>query len=228
MLPKLKGAVEKAVRSAYFGGRNEIFIPILNNLLSYDYNSLYPSAMLMPMPVGIPIHSMCKDLNKIFGFVRAKIIAPGINIPVLPCRVNVNGVEKLIFPIGEWTGWYFSEELKLAIEYGYKVEILESYIFEKRNNCFTNYVKTFAEIKDNSEGAMRQIAKLLLNSLYGRTGMKDSPDEIKLVTPSEADKILLTNNVIDNFKISDNKEYIRYQKIHHVNYVNNLVRITTF
>jgi hypothetical protein len=100
-LPKLKGRVEKAVRAAYFGGRNEIFIPIIKNILSFDFNSLYPTAMMMPMPVGIPVHTFTKNLNEIFGFVRAKIIAPAINIPVLPCRVKLNGVQKLIFPIGE-------------------------------------------------------------------------------------------------------------------------------
>jgi hypothetical protein len=100
-LPKLKGRLERAVRAAYFGGRNEIFIPIINNIFSFDFNSLYPTAMMMPMPVGIPVHTFSKNLNEIFGFVRAKIITPAINIPVLPCRVKVNGVQKLIFPIGE-------------------------------------------------------------------------------------------------------------------------------
>jgi hypothetical protein len=211
-LPKLKGRLEESVRAAYFGGRNEIFIPIINNILSYDFNSLYPTAMMMGMPVGIPFHTYNKNLNEIFGFVRAKIVAPAINIPVLPCRVMVNGVEKLIFPIGQWTGWYFSEELKLAVEYGYQIEVIESYVFEKRDDPFKEYIEHFAAIKDNSEGAKKAIAKLLLNTLYGRTGMKDSPAEINMVSTSELDKIQLTNNVIHDFQVDEDKHYVRYNK----------------
>ena len=34
-------------------------------------------------------------------------------------------------PLGEWTGWYQSEEIKNAEKYGYKFEILRGYKFEK-------------------------------------------------------------------------------------------------
>ena len=36
------GSVEKTIRSAYYGGRTETFIPYGENSVSYDYNSLYP------------------------------------------------------------------------------------------------------------------------------------------------------------------------------------------
>jgi len=99
-LANTKGELEFAVRSAYYGGRTEVFTPYANNLKAYDYNSLYPTAMLKPMPVGEPVFSLCKDLKKIFGFVKAKITTPAINIPVLPCRIELDGEEKLTFPIG--------------------------------------------------------------------------------------------------------------------------------
>jgi len=59
---------------------------------------------------------------------------------------------------------------------------------------------------------MREIAKLAMNSLYGRTGMKNTPDVIKYVTKEEGDRIHLTNEVIDCFHVTDNIEYIRYKK----------------
>lgn len=40
------GAMENAIRSAYFGGRTEVFKPKGDNLFYYDYNGLYSSAML--------------------------------------------------------------------------------------------------------------------------------------------------------------------------------------
>lgn len=212
MLAHTEGDLEKAVRSAYFGGRNEVFVPCGKNLYSYDYNSLYPTAMLQPMPVGNPLFSLCKDLHKIFGFVKAKVTVPGMNIPPLPCRTNIDGVEKLTFPIGTWTGWWFSELLKLAEANGCQIEVQESYIFEKGYGIFDEYVKTMAAIKDNTTGAMREIHKLLLNTLFGKMGMKDNPDCIKVVSSVEAEEIHLSRNVIHNFRLDENKEYIRYHK----------------
>jgi len=39
------------VHKAYYGGRNEVFTPLLKNKKAYyyDVNSLYPYAMLKPM-----------------------------------------------------------------------------------------------------------------------------------------------------------------------------------
>jgi len=211
-LANTKGPLEIAIRSAYYGGRTEVFKPFGFNLYSYDYNSLYPTAMLKPMPVGQPIFSLNKDLNKIFGFVKVKVTTPAINIPILPCKINFEGEEKLIFPIGSWIGWYFSEELKLAMRYGYEIEVLESYIFEKGFNYFDDYIKEMSLVKESSTGAMREIHKFLLNTLYGRMGMKNSADVIKIVTNAQSQKIHLTNNVIHNFKIDGDKEYIRFMK----------------
>lgn len=211
-IPITTGDVEKAIRSAFYGGRTEVFIPFAENIKSYDYNSLYPSAMLKPMPGGQPVYSLLKDLSKIFGFVKARITTTNDNIPVLPARVNINGTDKLIFPNGSWTGWYFSEELKLAESYGYKIEVIESYLFEKTYDFFTDYVNDMAFIKDNSIGAMRLIHKMLQNSLFGRFGMKPTPEEIKIVSRPLAEEIHLTHNVIDNFSVTDEKEYIRFSK----------------
>ena len=56
----------------------------------------------------------------------------------------------------------------------YKVEItpVEYYYFDKVVGCFDNFIDTNYEIKKTSRGAKRQIAKLNLDSLYGRFGIK--------------------------------------------------------
>ena len=96
--------------------------------------------------------------------------------------------------------------------YGYTVEVIESYTFEQSTEPFKDYIKNFAGIKANSEGAQREIAKLLLNTLYGRTGLKETAAEIKFVSSSELDKIQITNNVIDDFQVGDDMHYVRYDK----------------
>jgi hypothetical protein len=135
---KFKGVAEKAIRAAYYGGAVDVIKPYGENLYYYDANSLYPAGMLKDMPVGLPTYSTEKNLDNIFGFVRATVTSPGLKIPTLPCKIKTkSGETLLIFPNGTWTGWFFSEELKDAVNnYGYKAIIHESYLFERGINIF--------------------------------------------------------------------------------------------
>ena len=92
-----------------------------------------------------------------------------IKNPIIPVKYS----ERTIFPEGNWTGWYYSEELKNAVRLGYKYTILEGYIFNSKN-IFEDFVAKLSEMKESSDrnSAMYLIAKLLLNSLYGKFGMK--------------------------------------------------------
>ena len=50
----------------------------------------------------------------------------------------------------------------------YDTEILDGCWFYKVKGLFDEYIDPFAEIKQNSKGARRELAKLFLNSLYGK------------------------------------------------------------
>jgi hypothetical protein len=102
ILVKSNAKLELAIRNSYYGGRTEVFKPKGYHLYSYDFNSLYPYAMLQDIPVGQPTFSLIKDLSKIFGFVKVKVTSPdNIFVPILPCKVKTNfGDTKLVFPIG--------------------------------------------------------------------------------------------------------------------------------
>ena len=52
--------------------------------------------------------------------------------------------------------------------------ILDFIVFESKKGIFDGYIDKYAEIKMNSKGAMRQLAKLKLNNLYGK--FATSPD----------------------------------------------------
>ena len=56
----------------------------------------------------------------------------------------------------------------------------------------------------------RQSAKLLLNSLYGRLGMKPNLDIIEVVDTETADKILSKYEVKLQYSITNELEYIKY------------------
>ena len=64
------------IRNAYFGGATDIYKAYGENLHYYDVNSLYPHAMLKPMPHKISY--FIKDMSNVrledlFGFCKAKV-----------------------------------------------------------------------------------------------------------------------------------------------------------
>ena len=72
----------------------------------------------------------------------------------------------MVYPQGESTGWYYSEELKIALKYDYSFEILGGYIFDSAD-IFSYYINELYSNKENSDknNAMYLIAKILMNSL---------------------------------------------------------------
>lgn len=97
-----KGDVEQCIREAYHGGSVDVINPHGFDLHYYDCNGLYSAAMLYPMPVGNPVHSLNKDLNQIFGFVRATVTTPPLmEIGTLPYKERSDsGDAKSIYPAG--------------------------------------------------------------------------------------------------------------------------------
>ena len=47
-------------------------------------------------------------------------------------------------------------------------EIVDGYYFDTTIGLFDDYINKYADIKQNSKGALRQLAKLFLNNLYGK------------------------------------------------------------
>jgi hypothetical protein len=106
---------------------------------------------------------------------------------------------------------YFSEELHKAIEMGYTIKVLSGYLFDK-GYLFDNYVTELYRIKESSERGtpMYTIAKLLLNSLYGRFGMNPVAENHVIVSEDEADNIHAKFRVTDVTKFNNGKELISY------------------
>ncbi len=215
LLPRTKGDVDKAIRESFYGGRNEVFKPFGYGLYGYDCNSLYPAAMLMDMPVGTPIYSLQKDINKIFGTVRVKVTAPPMRIPVLPCRIiTKSGDSKLIFPSGSWEGWYFSEEVKLSIKYGYKIEVVESYIFERGFDVFKEYIVHFFNLKKNAKTPTeKETSKLNLNTLFGRMGMSNFRDTYNRVSKKKFEELELIFDIKAFIELNEDQVFVRHSKL---------------
>jgi hypothetical protein len=204
---QLHSSVERAIRRSYTGGAVDVYIPHNHRnetLFVYDVNSLYPSQMAkFNMPVGKPI-IFEGDIRKVdpnaFGFFYCKIESPhGLNHPILQNRIKTKSGIRTVAGLGYWEGWIFSKEMDNALKYGYQFEILKGYQFNEAN-IFKDYINDLynLRLKYDKSDPMNMIAKLLMNSLYGKFGMKD-----------EIVKLEILENVTDDDKsfVSAKLEY---------------------
>jgi hypothetical protein len=201
------------IKNAYFGGRVEVFKGYVENINIYDVVSLYPFCMLKDLPIGNISRSTDTNIDNYFGFCYASVNVPkNIRAPILPFRTD-NG--RLIYPTGNWSSWYTSEILKKARDtQNVRIEVHHGYKMEKSNELFSKFVEKYSQIKINAEkegnNAKRTTAKLVLNSLYGRFGLKYEPYKIDFVDSSIADQISINHEIFDRLYIDNNIDFIKY------------------
>jgi DNA polymerase type B, organellar and viral len=197
----IKGKSFNDIKESYTGGSVDMIVAHGYNIYHYDVNSLYPYVMKNN---NMPINNMKffeGDINilksdKVFGFFFVEIETPrNLNIPILQIH-NKNGT---ISPLGKFTGWFFSEELYNASDlFGYKFKILKGYTFDKAN-IFNSYVNELYALRLTYDKAnpMNYIAKILMNSLYGRFGLNPLLPETNII-----DKEML-EDFVDQGEISE-------------------------
>lgn len=167
-IPILDRKTDDYIRKAYYGGATDYYKGYGEKLHYYDVNSLYPYAMLKPMPVNfIKYHKDASTINSdLYGYIEVEVTTPeNILIPIVPLKYG----GKTIFPIGSWRGTYLSDEIKAYKEYGYKFKNITAMEFTKEY-IFNDYVDHFFKEKKLSKVSHRFIAKMHLNQLYGYFG----------------------------------------------------------
>lgn len=169
-------------RNAFYGGRTEIFDQYARKddapFFDYDVNSMYPAVMRDNLfPISYPTSVKYTDPNDVrgrLGIMECKIEAPYLHIPFLPCHFN----KKLLFPVGQWQGFYDFCEIEKALDLGYKITPLRTWEFEGAS-IFRDFIDTFYPLKQQNKGnAKGEIAKLLQNSLFGKTGERDEQKKL--------------------------------------------------
>jgi len=208
----IKGQVEKDIRKSYFGGNVDVYINEVKNAYIYDMNSQYPNAMLQEMPIGNPIFTTEKNIDNIFGFVYGKITAPSEEILRVPfIQYKDSYIGNVTCPRGEFSRMIFTEEMKYARKYGYSIDIEYGYHFEKGTGLFDDFVnKHYLIKKESTDPVLRQIAKLMLNALYGKFGMKELNSKLKIISVKEANKITKNYNYSVFAKLNNDKVLIKY------------------
>ena len=178
-------------RDAYYGGRtNAVSLYkkcVDEERIHYiDVVSMYPTVMSLHQywyPIGEHEVRRFDDpsmplvpTEQLFGFQKCRVIPPkSLYHPVLPERSDSG---KLLFPLYPITGTWTHVELLKALSLGYVIdEVYEQHHFpesNRSNTLFHPYIQTFFDMKKRAEEeknpGMKQVAKLCLNSFYGKFG----------------------------------------------------------
>ena len=169
-------SAEKFCRKAYAGGISWVNPAIKDKVvkhgLVYDYNSMYPSVMLAyPFPTGYPVRwysKIPKDYDLWIGHAKVNISRN----PTKPACIR-NPIDR-VWIEDEYEGelWLTSIDAELLQEcYFGECEILDGYAWKGEKGVFDNFINHWADIKRTTKDAgLRQIAKLMLNSAYGKFG----------------------------------------------------------
>ena len=185
LFPRLEKAFIDHWRHAYRGGRSQVNPlyagKILHNVSRYDLNSMYPSIMAYKfLPYGSPI--ACSSPGK-YRFELYKVhIHFRLKEGHLPCILRTGS---LFSKAGDT--YYVNTEGIIEMDissldmvllkrhyYIYYIKYIEIVGFKTVAGLFADWVKDLYEKKSNSEGGLRLVYKLLLNSLYGKFGSKTS------------------------------------------------------
>lgn len=115
-------------------------------------------------------------------------------------------------PKGKFKRLIFSEEIRYALNYGYTINIEYCDQFQRGKGLFSSYVQDHFEIKSSSKDPVQySIAKLFLNALYGRMGMRNIEDTMKIVNKKEAETLDKNTNVTVFSELTDGRYLIRYK-----------------
>ena len=182
LFPVLPEVMDNEIRAAYRGGwtysdprfRGRVVGPGI----VYDVNSLYPSVMYdRTLPYGEPVYApglpVADDDYPLFivSITFTAKLKPG----KVPC-IQVRGTSMFL---GTEYQTHIKEPVTLSCtnvdlalwQEHYDLEILAyngGWRFHGVQGLFTEYIDKWMEIKATNTGALRALAKLMLNSLYGK------------------------------------------------------------
>ena len=155
---------------------------LIDNIMSIDINSSYPSIMNsnLPLPYGIPVNEKIKGYD--LGLFELEVYIPIPNTKGMPFIGTMSGL-RLVYHKNLPEGIYYltgTELKRFKRHYNYKgkCKIIGKYYFRSKpaKETFGIYIDKFYNLKNlakqKNDKPNEIINKLLLNSLYGKFGTK--------------------------------------------------------
>jgi hypothetical protein len=196
--------IDRELRENYFGGRNEVFTKLGTTkkpLYYVDFTSLYPYIMWKyNIQYGkvreITVEEKDKStFNKEwYGFIKCKFRhKKKNNIPLHPIIKD----NRLVFPyVDTWQeAVIYSEEIRYSIEndIGYEYEFNHIYQYDKKSRMFYGIVEDLYKMKIEAQKkgnkALRSIAKIIINSLYGFWGINHTNRDQTIISRENDSKL---------------------------------------
>lgn len=188
LFPTLDLGVDAMIRKSYRGGWTyaapQFQATKDNPLLThgagsvYDVNSLYPDVMYnRPLPVGEPVwyegeYTADEQYPLYIQFLTCAATIKKDHLPTLQIKNNPFYSEHEYITDTDGTVELALTSVDLELLFNqYDVTVFSyngGYKFMQKQGLFKTYIDYWSEIKANSTGGKRRLAKLMLNSLYGK------------------------------------------------------------
>lgn len=173
---------------SYFGGRTEVFKLGKTHSNVIDRNSMYPAEMQknkFPNPKFLKVADMVSVkgfltniLYQYEGVAQCTVEHAKTTFGYLPFK---NDEEKLLFPVGTFTGFWNFPELRYAIKQGaVKIIKIQKIVYApSMDSPFTSFVDTLyeARFKTDLDFEIYRI-KIFMNSLYGKFAQRITEESI--------------------------------------------------
>lgn len=209
--PVLSTPIDTFIRQSYKGGWTYVSDKYKGKTvysgLVYDVNSLYPSRMHdCLLPYGEPVFYKGKyksdEMYPLYvqrftcQFELKKDHLPTIQLKNNPSFISTeylknSGDEEVTLTLTNVDLELFFEHYNV-----YNIEYIEGYKMKGSEDLFKTYIDKWINVKINSQkehnGAMKAVAKLMLNSLYGKFGLNPV---CKSKTPKYNKKKTLYNGI---------------------------------
>jgi len=145
----------------------------------YDVNSLYPFVMRDKLyPYGIPhyVHGDQFAKEKRMGMWECNVECDDRNIiPIIPYR---NG-RSVMWPIGKFSTVLTTPEVKYGRKVGYKITPVRGLVWNESSPIFQEFISKTQHLKTENPGtALAALAKLVMNSCYGKFGQRRDTEQI--------------------------------------------------
>lgn len=196
--PKLDDAVDAFIRRSYKGGWTYLHRPGEHGItICLDVNSLYPYAMTMELPVGDPVYfagepHASKEYPLYVTHIIADFTLKNDHLPTVQLKGSrFMTAEYVKDSEGPVEMWLTSVDYELFMDHYDVIEIahIDGYMFKSRVGLFNDYIDYWMHLKETSTGAIRELAKLMLNNLYGK--FAKNPDVTRKYPVYEDGKVRL-------------------------------------
>jgi len=167
------------------------FDELTDFLSCQDKNSMYPFVMLnYDYPTGISRQMTAEEIaappRDALFVIHLEHFQPPPRLfhPILPRRTK----EQLLWSLEPGDGWYTSVDYWMAIDAGYQCRADQGWIWPGKARIFQEAVSFFMKMKEDGGRpdpvtgkknlALRNLGKMLANSLYGKFGQKATLDKL--------------------------------------------------